>query len=492
MAVDSPTALTEPLQPKDEHLHEDHSDNWDDVWGEVKEQLKLAYPIIGMNVVQLFLVLSSAAFVGHLGALSLASAQLATSLANATGHYLLIGMALGLETLGGQAVGAGQYAELGYLTQLCIIVLVAMAVIISLLWTLAEPALLALGQDPTLARLAAQYMHLLIPSVFANAATQPLIKFLQSQGRTHPLAWAATITLVLHIPNNWFFIFYLGWGLDGAAIATSLAYTLMFVLIVIHVGTSERYVHARPALNLSRAFRKVGLFLQLGFFSTTMLCLEFISFDLIYIMAGWLQDPYRVVSALSVAMNTAWLLATGYIGLGNAVSTRVATELGRGSAVLAKKVAMVGLGVALALGVFTMVSLLIIHQWWPLIFIDGSDTKLLKLSASLMVFVSFTSLGDSIQNSSGAILRGCGRQMLGASITLTSYYIIGVPASVLMGLVWKWGPFGLFGGFILATFSQATFLSTVVSVTNWKHQVEAVKKRQKEEQEKGIPHLMLH
>lgn len=31
--------------------------------------------------------------------------------------------------------------------------------------------------------------------------------------------------------------------------------------------------------------------------------------------------------------------------------------------------------------------------------------------------------------------------MLGASITLTSYYIIGVPASVLMGLVWKWGPF---------------------------------------------------
>jgi hypothetical protein len=90
MAVDSPTALTEPLQPKDEHLHEDHSDNWDDVWGEVKEQLKLAYPIIGMNVVQLFLVLSSAAFVGHLGALSLASAQLATSLANATGHYLLV------------------------------------------------------------------------------------------------------------------------------------------------------------------------------------------------------------------------------------------------------------------------------------------------------------------------------------------------------------------------------------------------------------------
>ena len=29
--------------------------------------------------------------------------------------------------------------------------------------------------------------------------------------------------------------------------------------------------------------------------------LEFISFDFIYIMAGWLPDPYTTVAALSVA-----------------------------------------------------------------------------------------------------------------------------------------------------------------------------------------------
>jgi hypothetical protein len=29
--------------------------------------------------------------------------------------------------------------------------------------------------------------------------------------------------------------------------------------------------------------------------------------------------------------------------------------------------------------------------------------------------------------------------MLGTCIALASYYLIGVPASVLMGLVWKWG-----------------------------------------------------
>ena len=59
-------------------------------WDEAKGQVKLAAPIVGMNVVQMLLVLSSAAFVGHLGTLELASSQLATTLGNASGHYVLV------------------------------------------------------------------------------------------------------------------------------------------------------------------------------------------------------------------------------------------------------------------------------------------------------------------------------------------------------------------------------------------------------------------
>lgn len=68
-----------------------------------------------------------------------------------------------------------------------------------------------------------------------------------------------------------FFIFKLGWGLDGAAIATSLAYTLMFLMLLAHVWTSRSYDHAKPPLDFSRAFQKAGLFLQLGTFSTIMM-----------------------------------------------------------------------------------------------------------------------------------------------------------------------------------------------------------------------------
>jgi Na+-driven multidrug efflux pump len=93
MAPGAPEPLGEPLihTPEDARsLKEDRSVTAASWQQEAKQQLTLAVPIMGMNAVQLMLVLTSAAFVGHLGALELASAQLATSLGNAMGHYLLV------------------------------------------------------------------------------------------------------------------------------------------------------------------------------------------------------------------------------------------------------------------------------------------------------------------------------------------------------------------------------------------------------------------
>ncbi|GAQ87331.1 MATE efflux family protein [Klebsormidium nitens] len=474
MAAGDADSLDEPLisTPKNEHSSHGHNaESKRATWQhEAKQQLTLALPIIGMNAVQLLLVLTSAAFVGHLGALQLASAQLATSLANALGHYVLVGMALGLETLGGQVVGAGQLDELGHVTHLGLIVLTLLACTISIAWAFAEPLLLALGQDPTLAKEAAKYLHLLIPSLFANAWTQPLVKFLQSLGATAPLAWASTVTLLLHLPSNWFFIFYLGWGMTGAPIATSLAYCLIFTFLLGHILTSGAYSHSTPKLNLSRSFRKAPLFLKLGFFSASMMCLEYVAFDIIYLMAGLLPDPYRLVSALSVAMNTTWLCATTYVGLGNAVSTRVATELGRGSVLGAQRAARVGLGWSVVVGVVATALMLALHRQWPLLFIDGADRQLLDLCTGLMLFASLNLFGDSIQVTAGGVLRGCGRQDLGAVLALASYYAIAVPAAAVGGFVLKWSVWGIFGGMFIGVISQLMLQLTAIAWTNWERQ----------------------
>jgi MATE family multidrug resistance protein len=112
-------------------------------------------------------------------------------------------MTLGFETLGGRAVGAGHDAELGHMTLCCMFILTLVAGLVSVVWTQAEGILLLLGQEPDLAKMAARYLHLMIPSLFAHGWTAPLVIFLQSQGVTTPLAWTSALTLMLHVPCNW-------------------------------------------------------------------------------------------------------------------------------------------------------------------------------------------------------------------------------------------------------------------------------------------------
>jgi hypothetical protein len=82
-------------------------------------------------------------------------------------------------------------------------------------------------------------------------------------------------------------------------------------------------------------------------------------------------------------------------------STCVATELGRGSSHGARKAARIGQSLALTVGVLMMVLLLIVHNWWPLLFISGRERELLALSSSLMVAARFMAITDSVQNNCG-------------------------------------------------------------------------------------------
>ncbi|KAJ7546150.1 hypothetical protein O6H91_08G027100 [Diphasiastrum complanatum] len=58
-------------------------------WDEISKQLPLAWPMMGVNLLQFSLQLVSVMFVGHLGELSLASASIATSFANVSGWSVL-------------------------------------------------------------------------------------------------------------------------------------------------------------------------------------------------------------------------------------------------------------------------------------------------------------------------------------------------------------------------------------------------------------------
>lgn len=69
------------------------------------------------------------------------------------------------------------------------------------------------------------------------------------------------------------------------------------------------------------------------------------------------------------------------------------------------------------------------------------------------------------------VARGCGRQHLGAYVNLGAYYLVGLPAAVVLGFVFGWRGKGLWLGLNLGSLVQSTLLSVVTCSTDWRKQV---------------------
>ena len=244
---------------------------------EVVRQCWIAVPMICVNLLQYSITVLSVMFVGHLGELELASASIANSLAGVLGYYVLViiscpfinfllnrehlsspllhigcsqfdvllgcvavqlGMGSALETLCGQAYGAAQYHMLGVYLQRALLVLFLTCLSLSFVFVYMEDILVFAGQDAEIANMAGEYALYLLPSLFGYALLQPVVKFLQTQSVVIPMLICSATTLASHVGILYTFIYTLGWGFRGAAIATSVSFWINPILLILYVKVS--------------------------------------------------------------------------------------------------------------------------------------------------------------------------------------------------------------------------------------------------------------
>lgn len=136
-------------------------------------------------------------------------------------------MGSALETLSGQAYGAGKPHMLGIYLQRSWIILLLTALVLSTAYIFATPILKLLGQTDEIAELAGRFSIWMIPELFAFAVDFPIEKFLQAQSRVGVMAGISATVLAIHLPLSWAFIIKLNMGLVGAAITLNLAWFLL-------------------------------------------------------------------------------------------------------------------------------------------------------------------------------------------------------------------------------------------------------------------------
>lgn len=433
----------------------------------------LAGPAIFTTVCQYSLGAFTQTFAGHVGTLPLAAFSIENSVIAGLSLGVMLGMGSAVETLCGQAFGAGQLDMLGVYLQRSWVILLATAALMMTLYIFALPFLLLIGQTENISRAAGKLALWMIPQLFAYAINFPTAKFLQAQSKIMAMAWISAVALVLHVGLSWLCMLKLGWGMAGGGAVLDASWWFIVIAQVIYVfsGTCGK---AWPGFTW-RAFSNLWGFVRLSLASAVMTCLETWYFMALVLFAGYLKDAEVAVAALSVCTNLLGWTNMISFGFNAAISVRVSNELGASHPRTAKFSVVVMVISSFVIGLTFAILLLIFQNQYPSLFSDSPAVK--AVVYELTPLLAFSITVNSIQPGLSGVAIGAGWQGLIAYVNIGCYYIFGVPLGLFLGYTLDMRVKGIWYGMVAGTAVQTVILFWIVYRTNWDKEASIAAKR---------------
>ncbi|EOY15584.1 Multidrug and toxin extrusion protein 1 [Theobroma cacao] len=440
---------------------------------EAMEEIKAIGKISGPTAMSSLLLYSRAMismlFLGYLGELELAGGSLSIGVANITGYSVISGLAMGMEPICGQAYGAKQWKLLGLTLQRTVLLLLSASIPISFMWVNMKGILLWCGQDQEISSVARTFIIFSIPDLFFLSLLHPLRIYLRTQSITLPVTYCSAISVLLHVPLNFLLVVHFKLGVAGVAIAMVWTNLNLFLLLSSFVYFSGVYKDSwvTPSTDCLRGWSSL---LGLAVPTCASVCLEWWWYEIMILLCGLLANPKATIASMGILIQTTSLVYCFPSALSVGVSTRVGNELGAKRPGQARISMIVSLFCAVAIGVAAMLfATLMRHQWGKLF---TNDAEILELTAVALPIAGLCELGNCPQTTGCGVLRGSARPTIGANINLGSFYLVGMPVSLLMGFMTKMGFAGLWLGLLAAQVSCAFFMLVVLCRTDWMLQAE--------------------
>ncbi|KAL2894749.1 Protein DETOXIFICATION 33 [Bienertia sinuspersici] len=409
---------------------------------ESKKLWDIAGPAIFTAVCQYSMGAITQTFAGLVGDLELAAVSVENSVIAGLGFGVMLGMGSALETLCGQAFGAGKLKMLGIYMQRSWVILLATACLLTPLYTYSPYILLLFGNTPEISEAAGRFAYWMTPQLFAYAFHFPIQKFLQAQRKVFVMALVSAIVLVIHVFFSWLFMLRYGWGLAGAAVVLNSSWWLIVFLQLLYIFITKSDGAWSGFSWL--AFADLWGFVQLSLASAVIL--EFWYLMMLVVIVGILPNPLIPVDAISICMNLQGWDAMIAIGFNAAISVRVSNELGAGNYRQAKISVTVVSITSVAIGFLAMIVVLATRDTFPYLF----TTR---------------------------VAIGAGWQSLVAYINIACYYLFGLPAGIILGFKYGYGGMGVWGGMIGGICLQTAILIVVTAFTNWKKEADEAESR---------------
>ncbi|GLI61472.1 hypothetical protein VaNZ11_003869 [Volvox africanus] len=443
------------------------------LWPEAKRVLSLAVPISLSEVVSFIAYLITTAQVGGLGRLELSAITLARSVFHITGLSLVVGMASAVETFCGQAFGARHYGAVGLVLQRAALMCLITCGLPLVLWTRADWLMLrVMGQQQEVVTLAAPFVRRLSPGLCMWSLIACIKNYLSSQGVVAPLTVVASVCTAATPLINHVFMFQLGWGVLGAAVAYNLLQLLEVLLLVGAMVWLHLYGQAIGCRTwngfTTQAFRGWAEYMQIALPSAAAICLDWWTYEAVVLIAGTLPDAKVQLGAMGLAFDTHALLFMVVEGFSVAAATRVSNELGAGRGRVARFAGLVCLCMGLVAPLGASAGLLSAPRQWAGLF--TKDSNITSLVVALMPVLTLSNAADSVVSVSSGVLRGSGRQELAFKVNLAVYWFLGLPLAAYLALRNHMGAMGLWLAMGLASALQAVVLLGGILRFDWQEE----------------------
>jgi len=419
---------------------------------EARALVRLAAPIAAAQFGLMTMGLVDTAILGRVSKVDLAAAALGRNIGFAA-QTLSMGLAMALEQLAAQAVGAGDVGR-AWRSFTATLRTIAMAwpptVLVALLGTLLLPRI---GVDVAVVHRTREFIVAWAPGLFAFPCFIAAKTFLQAHARTRPALVAAIVANVVNLVVCT--VLVRRYGALGSGLALSVA-SLLLAGMVLRAAWS-----LRPANVVAREVSQREVF-RVGLPVGAQMLAEVGVFALVSVLTGHFGSA--VVSANQIALGLASFTFMGALGVSGATAVRVGHAYGRVDREGARRSGLTGI----ALGAATMAISAVVFALAPrlLVRLFTHDPQIVALGAALVRVAAVFQLFDGMQAVGAGALRGAGDVRFAFGAGVVSYWIVGLPLALFFGFSRGRGALGMWWGLSASLVAAALlFLVRFIAVT---------------------------
>jgi MATE family multidrug resistance protein len=430
---------------------------------EIAETIKLGWPMALTQLGQIAMMTTDLALIGRLGSDAIAAVGLA-HLILFIGFVLGMGPVSAVAPLAAQAFGARNPRMVRRSLRVGLWAAVMLGIPVNAVQLWGEDILIAGGQSPEAAALAARYLTSLAWSMIPAWCFIALRNFMGAINHPEPALW---VTLAA-VPINGLLAYALIYGafglpsldLLGAGLATTFVNVAMCIVAVWICYACRPFKKFRvlgrfwrPDWALMRQLIVIGvpisgaLMLEWGLFSSSAL------------LVGWIGSA--ALAAHQIALQVATVLFMVPFGISLAATVRVGHAVGRRDPVATRRAGFVAIALGAAFMLATTLLVVVLRNMLPLVFVGGdgpAGVETTRLAAALLLVGASFFVADAVQGIAAGALRGLNDTRMPMLYAAVSFWLVGFSSAYALAFPLQLGAIGIWIGFSLGVTMFAVLL----------------------------------